>query len=71
MLVMDDGPHTSETLVMVAGTAVTVIAAVPDSLVYPDWAELAMQLAVPAPDGVNTPVDVMLPPVAVHVTAEL
>ena len=30
-----------------------------------------MQAAAPAPDGVNSPVDVIVPPVAVHVTAEL
>jgi hypothetical protein len=40
-------------------------------LVNPATAELAVQVAVPAPDGVNTPTDVMVPPVAVHVTAEL
>lgn len=33
--------------------------------------ELALQVAVPAPDGVKRPVEVMLPPVAVQVTAEL
>jgi hypothetical protein len=56
---------------MAAGAAVTVIAAEPDLLVYPDWTELAVQLAVATPDGVKTPADVMVPPVAVHVTAEL
>ena len=30
-----------------------------------------MQLPVPVPDGVNTPPAVMVPPVAVHVTALL
>jgi hypothetical protein len=71
MSVMDAGLHTSETPVMAAGAAVTVIAAEPDLLVYPDWTELAVQLAVATPDGVKTPADVMVPPVAVHVTAEL
>jgi len=33
--------------------------------------EFAWQLAVPAPDGVKSPVEVMVPPVAVHVTALL
>ena len=33
--------------------------------------ELALQVAVPAPEGVSRPVEVMVPPVAVHVTAEL
>jgi len=33
--------------------------------------ELALQVAVPAPDGVKRPVEEMVPPVAVQVTAEL
>jgi len=40
-------------------------------VVYPACVELAIQLAVPAPDGVKTPAEVIVPPVAVHVTAEL
>jgi hypothetical protein len=51
--------------------AVTVILAAPVMAVYPAWAEVAMHLAVPAPEGVSTPACVMAPPVAVHVTAEL
>lgn len=68
---MDDGLHTIETEVMVGSTAVTVIVAEPEILVYPDWAELAVQVAVPLPDGRKSPVIVTVPPVAVQVTAEL
>ena len=32
---------------------------------------MALHVAVPAPEGVKRPLDVMVPPVAVHVTAEL
>lgn len=51
--------------------AVTVILAEPDTFVYPVCVELALHDAVPAPDGVNTPAELMEPPVADHVTAEL
>jgi hypothetical protein len=68
---MEDGVQTSETPVIVDAAAVTVMFAEPDMFVYPTAAELAVQVAVPAPDGVNTPPDVMVPPVAVQVTAEL
>lgn len=71
VLVMDDGAHTSETPVMVGGAAVTVMLAEPEMLVNPTAAELAVHVAAPAPEGVNTPPAVMAPPVAVHVTAEL
>jgi hypothetical protein len=53
------------------GAAFTVIVAEPDTPVYPAWAELAIHFAFPTPDGVNTPADVIVPPVAVQVTAEL
>ena len=56
---------------VIVGGGVTVIVADPETFVYPDWAELAMQDAFPKPDGVNTPAEVIVPPVAVHVTAEL
>jgi hypothetical protein len=65
------GLQVSETPVMVGGAAVTVMVAEPDVLVYPDCVELALQLAFPAADGVNTPPEVMVPPVAVHVTVEV
>lgn len=68
---MDDGLHRSETAVIAGGAAVTVILAEPVMLVYPACAECAMQVAVPAVVGVNTPAVVIVPPVAVQVTAEL
>lgn len=48
-----------------------VIFADPEMFVYPGAAELAVQVPVPEPDGVNIPPDVIVPPVPVHVTAEL
>jgi hypothetical protein len=33
--------------------------------------EVAVTVAVPTPEGVKTPDEVIVPPVAVHVTAEL
>ena len=68
---MVDGVQTSETPVIVSGAAATVIFARPEMLVYPACAEWAVQVAVPAPEGVNTPLDVIVPPVAVQVTAVL
>jgi hypothetical protein len=50
---------------------VTVIVAEPDTLVYPVCAELAMQVADPEPEGIKTPEEVIVPPVAVHVTVGL
>ena len=69
--VMVDGVHTIETAVMAGGAAVTAMLVDPEMFVYPTAAELAVQVAVPAPDGVKTPPDVIVPPVAVQVTAEL
>lgn len=70
---MEAGVATTATLVTVTvgDEAVTVIGAEPDMLVYPACVELAVQVPVPTPDGVKTPVGVIVPPVAVHVTAEL
>ena len=56
---------------LIEGGAVTVIGAEPETLVNPVWAELAVQLALPTPEGVKTPAVVIVPPVAVQVTAEL
>lgn len=50
---------------------VTVIVADPVTLVYPGWVEFAMHVAVPTPLGVNTPLAVIVPPVADHVTPVL
>lgn len=68
---MDDGLHRSETAVIAGGAAVTAIVAEPVTVVYPACAECAMQVAVPVRVGVNTPAEVMVPSVAVQVTAEL
>jgi hypothetical protein len=48
-----------------------VIFVEPEMFVYPATAEVAVQLAVPDPEGVKTPPDVIVPPVAVQFTAEL
>lgn len=65
---MDDGAHTSVTPVTVGVAAVTAIFAEPEMLVKPAAVEAAVQVAVPAPDGVNTPPEVIVPLVAVQVT---
>jgi hypothetical protein len=72
-VVMEEGVATTEILVTVAvgGAAVTTMFAAPDIFVNPAWAEWAVHVPVPAPDGVNTPPEVIVPPVAVQVTAEL
>ena len=70
-VVMEEGVATTLILVTVGGGAVIVIGAEPETFVYPAWAELAMQLPVPVPEGVKIPPEVMVPPVAVQVTAEL
>jgi len=70
-VVIEGGVAVTATFVTVSGTAVTVIVAEPETLEYPVCAELAVHVAVPAPDGVNTPEEVIVPPVAVQVTAEL
>jgi hypothetical protein len=54
--------------VIVAGTA-TVTVAEPDFV--ESSVDVAEIVAVPAAEGVNTPADVIVPPVADHVTAEL
>jgi hypothetical protein len=68
---MEDGVHTSVTAVMAGAATVTVIFAEPEMVVYPATAEVAVQLAVPDPDGVKTPPELIVPPVAVQFTAEL
>ena len=72
-VVMDAGVARIATLVTVTvvGVAVTAIDADPATFAYPACAEWAVQVPVPAPDGVNTPEGVMAPPVAVQVTAGL
>jgi hypothetical protein len=65
---IEDGAATTATEVMVKGAEVTVMFAEPEMLVNPACVECAVQLPVPAPEGVNTPPAVIVPPVAVHVT---
>ena len=70
---MAAGDETTVTPVTVTagGVDVTAMLALPETLVNPDCAERAMQVPVPTPDGVKTPPEVMVPPVAVQVTAVL
>ena len=72
-VVMDAGVARTATLVTVTvvGVAVTAIDADPATFAYPACAEWAVQVPVPAPDGVKAPEGVMAPPVAVQVTAGL
>lgn len=70
-VVMDVGEAETLTEVTVKGALVTVMPAAPETLVYPDCVEVAMQDPVPVPDGVKMPEGVMVPPVAVQVTALL
>lgn len=72
-VVMEDGIAATATpvTVAVAEGEETAICAVPEILVKPACAGCAVQLPVPVPEGVNTPPAVMVPPVAVHVTALL
>jgi hypothetical protein len=53
---------------MVAGTT-TVTDAEPDLVA--SWADVAVMVAVPDVDGVNTPAVVTAPPVADQLTAEV
>jgi hypothetical protein len=70
-VVIDAGDAATAIEVIVKVADVTVMFAEPEMFVYPAWAELAVQVPVPVPDGVNTPAGVIVPPVAVQVTAEL
>src|ERR1035441_6456687 len=60
--------QTTVTEVIAMGAA-TVTALEPDLL--PSCTEVAVIVALPAPDGVKTPPEVIVPPVAVQVTAWL
>lgn len=62
------GKQTTETVVIVGGTT-TVTVVEPD--LVESWVDVAVIAAVPEVEGVNTPADVTVPPVADHVTAEL
>jgi hypothetical protein len=65
---MDAGEQSTETEVMV-GVVVTVTGADPD--LVESCVEVAVMVAVPAAVGVKTPDELMVPPVAAQVTAEL
>jgi hypothetical protein len=65
---MDAGEQSTETEV-IAGDEVTVTDADPDLVA--SWVDVAVIVAVPAPEGVKTPDELMVPPVAAQVTAEL
>ena len=62
---IDEGDAETVTEVMV-GATVTVIVAEP--YLVGSWVEVAVQVAVPAPVGVKTPEELIVPPVAVQVT---
>ena len=68
-VVIDEGRHDAVTEVMVGGADETTTLVEPDMVV--SCVDVAVIVAVPAPLGVNTPPEVMAPPVADHVTAEL
>ena len=53
------------------GPAIVVIGVDPKTLVNPAWIEVAVMVAVPTPEEVNTPAEVIVPPVADHVTPVL
>ena len=61
------GKTVTLTEVMVTGTAVTVTLAKPDLVV--SSVDVAVIFADPMAEGVNTPAELIVPPVAVHVTA--
>ena len=65
---MADGEQSTETEV-IAGVAVAVTSADPDSVV--SWLDVAVMVAAPAPLGMKTPDALIVPPVAAQVTAEL
>lgn len=67
-VLIDDGLATTEIPVTVATTDVEVIEILAAADFVLSCVEVAMQLPVPVPDGVNTPDCVMVPPVAVQVT---
>jgi hypothetical protein len=70
-LFMVDGLATTAIPVTVTGTTVdvTIMDAEPDFVL--SCVEVALQVPVPVPDGVNTPACVIVPPVADHVTEVL
>ena len=67
-VVMEAGEQITETDVIVTGT-VTVTVAEPDFV--KSSVDVAVIVAMPTAEGVNTPADVIIPSVADHETAEL
>jgi hypothetical protein len=65
---MDTGEQATETEVIETGK-VTVTVAEPDLVV--SCVDVAVMVAFPAAEGVNTPAEVIVPSVADHVTTEL
>jgi hypothetical protein len=70
-VVMEEGVHTRLTPVTAGGAVLTAILAVPEIFRKPNTDELAVQVALPEAEGVKTPLELMVPPVADHVTALL
>jgi hypothetical protein len=68
-VVIEDGEHEAVTEVMVDGADATTMLVEPNLAV--SCVEVAVMVAVPLPLGVNTPAEVMVPPVADQLTAEL
>lgn len=70
-VLMEDGVAETDTDVMVNGTLVTLMDAEPEILVNPACVDVALHVPVPVPEGVNTPLCVIVPPVADQVTPVL
>jgi hypothetical protein len=67
-VVIEDGVHDTLTELMVDAAETTTLRE-PDLAVF--CVEVAVMVAVPAPLGVSTPAEVVVPPVADQLTAEL
>jgi hypothetical protein len=70
-VVMDDGVQVRLTPETAGGAVVTAMLAVPETLRKPNTDDVAVQAPLPEPEGVKTPLELMDPPVADHVTALL
>jgi len=70
-VLIEAGVAVTPILVTLMGAVVEDVTmdALPDCVL--SWVEVATQVPVPVPDGVKTPDCVIVPPVAVHVTAVL
>jgi hypothetical protein len=65
---MESEEQTTETDVIVGGTTTVTLA---EPALVESWVDVAVMAAVPAPEGVNTPAVVTVPPVADQLIAEL